>query len=67
MRYNPGLRAQGKNPFQLDSKAPSIPFRQYAYNEARYTMLVRSNPLAARELLKFSPAHSCAAGSGVAR
>ncbi|MGA8991366.1 MAG: pyruvate:ferredoxin (flavodoxin) oxidoreductase, partial [Rhodoplanes sp.] len=48
MRYNPGLRAQGKNPFQLDSKAPSIPFRQYAYNEARYTMLVRSNPLAAR-------------------
>ncbi|MFZ1882360.1 MAG: pyruvate:ferredoxin (flavodoxin) oxidoreductase [Rhodoplanes sp.] len=52
MRYNPGLRAQGKNPFLLDSKAPSIPFRQYAYNEARYTMLVRSNPLAARELLK---------------
>jgi len=52
MRYNPGLRTQGKNPFQLDSKAPSIPFRQYAYNEARYTMLVRSNPLAARELLK---------------
>ncbi|MGB8527454.1 MAG: pyruvate:ferredoxin (flavodoxin) oxidoreductase, partial [Rhodoplanes sp.] len=54
MRYNPGLRAQGKNPFQLDSKAPSIPFRQYAYNEARYTMLVRSNPLAARELLKMA-------------
>ena len=52
MRYNPGLRVQGKNPFLLDSKAPSIPFRQYAYNEARYTMLVRSNPLAARELLK---------------
>ena len=54
MRYNPGLREQGKNPFQLDSKAPSIPFRQYAYNEARYTMLVRSNPLAARELLKLA-------------
>ncbi|MGZ8309835.1 MAG: pyruvate:ferredoxin (flavodoxin) oxidoreductase [Rhodoplanes sp.] len=54
MRYNPGLREQGKNPFQLDSKAPSIPFRQYAYNEARYTMLVRSNPLAARELLKMA-------------
>ena len=52
MRYNPGLRDQGKNPFLLDSKAPSIPFRQYAYNEARYTMLVRSNPMAARELLK---------------
>ncbi len=25
MRYNPALRAEGKNPFQLDSKAPSIP------------------------------------------
>ena len=52
MRYNPSLRLEGKNPFLLDSKAPSIPFRQYAYNEARYTMLARSNPKAARELLK---------------
>ena len=24
MRYNPALREEGKNPFQLDSKAPSI-------------------------------------------
>ena len=51
MRYNPALRAEGKNPFQLDSKAPSIPLKEYAYQEARYTMLVRSNPAAARELL----------------
>jgi pyruvate-ferredoxin/flavodoxin oxidoreductase len=51
MRYNPALRDEGKNPFQLDSKAPSIPLRQYAYNEARYTMLTRSNPDAARDLL----------------
>ena len=54
MRYNPALRLEGKNPFQLDSKAPSIPFKQYAYQEARYTMLVRSNPEAARELLKMA-------------
>ena len=52
MRYNPALRLEGKNPFQLDSRAPSIPLKQYAYQEARYTMLVRSNPEAARELLK---------------
>jgi pyruvate-ferredoxin/flavodoxin oxidoreductase len=51
MRYNPELRLEGKNPFQLDSRAPSIPFKQYAYHEARYTMLVRSNPETARELL----------------
>jgi pyruvate-ferredoxin/flavodoxin oxidoreductase len=52
IRYNPALRSQGKNPFQLDSKAPSIPLKQYAYQEARYTMLARSNPQAARELLR---------------
>jgi pyruvate-ferredoxin/flavodoxin oxidoreductase len=54
MRYNPALRKEGKNPFQLDSKAPSIPLKQYAYQEARYTMLARSNPEAARELLRLA-------------
>ena len=54
MRYNPALRLEGKNPFQLDSKAPSIPLKQYAYQEARYTMLVRSNPVAARDLLRLA-------------
>jgi pyruvate-ferredoxin/flavodoxin oxidoreductase len=54
MRYNPALRKEGKNPFQLDSKALSIPLKQYAYQEARYTMLARSNPEAARELLRMA-------------
>ena len=54
MRYNPELRLEGKNPFQLDSRAPSIPFKQYAYQEARYTMLARSNPEVARELLRLA-------------
>jgi len=52
IRYNPALRAEGKNPFQLDSRAPSMALKQYAYQEARYTMLVRSNPGAAAELLR---------------
>ena len=51
MRYNPALNLEGKNPFQLDSKAPSIPLKDYVYQEARYTILVRSNPEAAAELL----------------
>jgi pyruvate-ferredoxin/flavodoxin oxidoreductase len=51
IRYNPALGHEGKNPFQLDSAAPSIPLKKYAYQEARYTMLARSNPEAARELL----------------
>jgi pyruvate-ferredoxin/flavodoxin oxidoreductase len=50
-RYNPALVEKGLNPFQLDSKAPSIPLKQYAYQEARYTMLARSDPATAAELL----------------
>jgi pyruvate-ferredoxin/flavodoxin oxidoreductase len=52
MRYNPSLRESGKNPFQLDSKAPSIRLKEYAYREARYTMLARGNPELAAQLLK---------------
>ena len=52
LRYNPDLKKQGKNPFQLDSKAPTLPLEKYIYNETRYTMLVKSNPEAAKALLK---------------
>jgi pyruvate-ferredoxin/flavodoxin oxidoreductase len=52
LRYDPRLREQGRNPFQLDSKPPSIPLKQYAYQEPRYSMLVQSDPEAARELLQ---------------
>jgi pyruvate-ferredoxin/flavodoxin oxidoreductase len=52
MRYNPAMRLEGKNPFQLDSKAPSMPLKDYVYQEARYTILARSNPEAAAQLLR---------------
>ena len=51
MRYNPTLNLEGKNPFQFDSKAPSIPLKDYVYQEARYTILARTNPEAAAQLL----------------
>jgi pyruvate-ferredoxin/flavodoxin oxidoreductase len=51
-RYNPNLAAQGKNPFQLDSRPPSIPLKNYVYNETRYTMLAKSNPEHAKVLLE---------------
>jgi pyruvate-ferredoxin/flavodoxin oxidoreductase len=51
MRYNPALREEGKNPFQLDSRPPSIPLKEYSYHEARYTMLARSHPDMAKKLL----------------
>jgi pyruvate-ferredoxin/flavodoxin oxidoreductase len=53
-RYNPGLVAQGKNPFQLDSRAPSTALKDYIYNETRYTMLAKSNPEEASRLLKLA-------------
>jgi len=51
-RYNPTLAKDGKNPFVLDSRAPSIPLEKYIYNETRYTMLVNSNPEEAKKLLQ---------------
>jgi pyruvate-ferredoxin/flavodoxin oxidoreductase len=51
-RYNPLLAREGKNPFQLDSRAPSIPLEKYIYNETRYTMLVNSDPEEAKKLLQ---------------
>ncbi len=51
-RYNPALAAQGQNPFCLDSKKPSISFKDYAYNEIRFKMLTRLNPQAAATLLQ---------------
>ncbi len=50
-RYDPRRSEVGQNPFQLDSRAPKIPLKDYIYNETRYRMLVQSNPEAAAELL----------------
>ncbi len=50
-RYDPRLKAEGKNPFQLDSKPPKIELQDYIYNETRYRMLRQSNPEAAERLL----------------
>jgi len=50
VRYNPALAAQGKNPLTLDSKAPSIGLDKFTNSETRFTMLVRSDPAAAKAL-----------------
>jgi pyruvate-ferredoxin/flavodoxin oxidoreductase len=51
-RYNPDLAAEGKNPFILDSKAPTLPLEQYAYNETRYRMLRQSDENRGRTLME---------------
>jgi pyruvate-ferredoxin/flavodoxin oxidoreductase len=51
-RYNPDLFAEGKNPLQLDSKAPSAPLQDFMYNETRFKMVTKMNPTAAKEFLQ---------------
>ncbi|MGI6250949.1 MAG: pyruvate:ferredoxin (flavodoxin) oxidoreductase [Anaerolineaceae bacterium] len=51
-RYDPRLADENKNPLQLDSKAPSIPVSDYAYNETRYRMLLKADEDRAEELMK---------------
>ncbi len=50
-RYNPMLIDEGKNPFTLDSKEPTIPVKEYAYNETRYRMLAQSDEARAEILM----------------
>ncbi|MGN0448142.1 MAG: pyruvate:ferredoxin (flavodoxin) oxidoreductase [Acutalibacteraceae bacterium] len=53
-RYNPALKAEGKNPFTLDSKEPNAEYQAFIKNEARYTRLMREFPERADKLFKKS-------------
>ncbi len=53
-RFDPRLKDEGKNPLQLDSKAPTMAFEEYAYGENRYRSLKQSKPDAAAELMKLA-------------
>jgi len=53
-RFNPDLDSEGKNPLHLDSKAPAIPFADYALSENRYRALKMMNPAHADELMAAS-------------
>ncbi|KXL54203.1 pyruvate-flavodoxin oxidoreductase [Anaerotignum neopropionicum] len=51
-RYNPELKKQGKNPFILDSKEPTMDYNDFIMGEVRYSSLVRTFPETAKVLLK---------------
>ena len=53
-RFKPQLKEKGKNPLQLDSKAPTLDFEEYAYSENRYRTLKQSKPKVAAELLELA-------------
>ena len=56
IRYNPAMRKIGENPFRLDSPRPTIAFKDYAYNEIRYTALKSTKPDEAEALLAMAQA-----------
>jgi pyruvate-ferredoxin/flavodoxin oxidoreductase len=50
-RFHPDAAGDGKHPLVLDSRAPSIPLREYAHNEGRYRILAQAHPEEAERLL----------------
>ncbi len=50
-RYNPVLLEKGENPLKLDCKAPSIPFREYAFAENRFRTLLAKDKERAERLV----------------
>ena len=57
-RYNPALKAEGKNPFTLDSKAPTGEYEAFLDGEVRYNSLKRANPERAAKLWAKNKAES---------
>jgi len=49
-RFDPRLALEGKNPFQMDSKAPTASYTDFIKNEVRYSSLARSFPARAEDL-----------------
>ncbi len=53
-RFDPRLAEQGKNPLQLDSKAPTVSFEEFANKQNRFRVLKKNNPEHAEQLLAAS-------------
>ena len=51
-RFNPDLAEQGKNPLQMDSKAPSEDISEFAYKQNRFRSLRASDPDRAEKLIE---------------
>jgi len=53
-RFNPELKKQGKNPFILDSKAPTASFRDFIMGQVRYSALAQEFPEIADKLFEMA-------------
>ena len=51
-RFDPRKVAEGDNPLHLDSKEPSMPYRDFAMSETRFAVLERTHPEAAHRFME---------------
>ena len=59
-RFNPAAKAEGKNPFTLDSKEPTASYADFIKSETRYARLVQQFPERANELFEKAVANAAA-------
>jgi pyruvate-ferredoxin/flavodoxin oxidoreductase len=56
VRYDPEVRAAGRNPFLLDSPRPRLPLAAYMSKELRFRVLARTDPATAEHLAELAQA-----------
>ncbi|MGL5347771.1 MAG: pyruvate:ferredoxin (flavodoxin) oxidoreductase [Peptostreptococcaceae bacterium] len=57
-RFNPQLKAEGKNPFSLDSKEPTASFRDFLMDQVRYSAIAKQYPDVAEDLFSMAEQNS---------
>ena len=56
-RYDPRKTAVGENPLRLDSKPPSLPYRDFIGTETRFSVLAKTHPEDAERFLRLAQKH----------
>ncbi len=56
-RYDPRKAAAGENPLHMDSKPPSLPYRDFIATETRFSVLNRTHPEDAERFLRMAQKH----------
>jgi pyruvate-ferredoxin/flavodoxin oxidoreductase len=56
-RYDPRRTEKGENPLKMDSKEPSIPYRDFAGTETRFSALERTHPDLSERFLRQAQHH----------
>ena len=57
-RYNPALKAEGKNPLTIDSKEPTANYVDFIKSETRYARLAQAFPERAEKLFAQAEANA---------